>query len=121
MHFLSENDLIKAVEKITYTKNDIKIIKKIYRRILTKYSWQDFTIRIYSYTLERYILVCSLSTKYMTTRKTRSDNDEFGALLKIDKKIGLYNESDTVRSILSNRCFNVWDNSGIIQVYHLTL
>ena len=117
MHFLNENDLIIALEKITYTSNDIKTIRTIFPLILTKYSWKKFTIRHYSHTLDRFILVCSLSTSYMVRRKMFSENDQFGALVKIDRKIGLYNESETVKHILQNFCFDIWDNSGIIQVF----
>ena len=121
MHFFNENDLIIALEKITYTSNDIKTIRTIFPLILTKYSWKKFTIRIYSHTLDRCILVCSLSTSYMVRRKMFSENDQFGALVKIDRKIGLYNESETVKFILVNFCFDIWDNSGIIQVFEYYL
>ena len=127
MKFLTAEDLITAVEKIKYSEDDKNVLSQLLQFIprpsnrrqsdlLTKTSWELFTGSMFSHRLDKRIYICSYSTTYMIKVKMNANNDVFGAFLAIDKKIGLFNESETVQFIIRNFCFDIWDNSGIIQV-----
>lgn len=120
MIFLSTDDLIKAVDKIKYTRDDIKIILENFSRVLTITTLVSFTVESIAVGSHQKVFICSYSENYMFENKTEAKNDVFEKLLYIDKKIGMYRESHVVYAIIWYACFDIQNNNGLIKVcYHL--
>ena len=115
MKFVSVEDLLNAVENLNYTKDDIKIILENCPCVLTKNTWRRFVAISESYPVTYY---CSYSERYIFDHKTNTKNNVFAALLSIDKKIGLYRESDVIHDTIKYYCFDIWKKNAIIQVCH---